>query len=313
VPFIDLFCGAGGLSLGLEADGFRPTLAIDEDLAACQTYVFNRPYLTKSAIRQMTIARAIDEGLIRSVPLLVGGPPCQGFSNANKQRLSYTYFGQQSRPQRGASAAGSLLKAQYENMPCIWDHPRRRFVRPRDCFSDRVSFFEPHKVFVGGDAQVQAGLDSLGRRQTPQLDDYVEFLELLRAHKFALQSLGDGGECDSHECQQILNALHFVASPFDHVDQDELPVLTTAQQLLPISNVFEDDAPHFKGRIEAADINLIDPHVPHRIRSAAPGLANAIVEMLDELPMRSVEKEIENVCQRFAAILHSQEFAQGLR
>jgi hypothetical protein len=87
----------------------------------------------------------------------------------------YSYFGQQSRPQHGMPAAGPILKARYAEMPCIWDRPRRRFVRPRDCFSDRVAFFEPHKVCIGGDPQIQAGLDALGRRQTPELDDYIGF------------------------------------------------------------------------------------------------------------------------------------------
>jgi len=225
----------------------------------------------------------------------------------------YAYFGQQSRPQHGMPGAGTILKARYENVPAIWDLPRRRFLRPRDCFGERVLFFEPHKVFVTGDSQVQAGLDALGRRQSPEIDDYVDFLQILSAHKFTLQTLGDSGECDTRECQQILNALNFISSRFDQVAQDELPVLTTAHQLLPISEVFEDDAPHLTHRIQVTDINLIDPQVPHRIRSAAPRLTHAIAEILDELPQRSADKQIENVCHRFAAILRSSEFAHGLR
>lgn len=41
--FIDLFCGAGGLSVGLEQVGFRPIIAIDKEPAALLTYRFNRP------------------------------------------------------------------------------------------------------------------------------------------------------------------------------------------------------------------------------------------------------------------------------
>jgi len=43
--FIDLFCGAGGLSVGLEQEGFRPVMAIDKDASALLTYRFNRPWL----------------------------------------------------------------------------------------------------------------------------------------------------------------------------------------------------------------------------------------------------------------------------
>ena len=35
--FIDLFCGAGGLSVGLEQEGFRPVMAIDKDASALLT------------------------------------------------------------------------------------------------------------------------------------------------------------------------------------------------------------------------------------------------------------------------------------
>lgn len=83
--FIDLFSGAGGLSLGLEQAGLFPKIAIDHYETATKTYLFNRPYLSKENVITQDIR---DEELIitNEVPLVVGGPPCQGFSNANKQR-----------------------------------------------------------------------------------------------------------------------------------------------------------------------------------------------------------------------------------
>ena len=48
--FIDLFCGAGGLSVGLEQEGFRPVVAVDKDRSAILTYRFNRPWLTDANI-----------------------------------------------------------------------------------------------------------------------------------------------------------------------------------------------------------------------------------------------------------------------
>ena len=83
--FIDLFSGAGGLSLGLEQAGLYPKIAIDHYETATKTYLFNRPYLSKESVVTQDIR---DEELIitNNVPLVVGGPPCQGFSNANKQQ-----------------------------------------------------------------------------------------------------------------------------------------------------------------------------------------------------------------------------------
>ena len=218
----------------------------------------------------------------------------------------YTYFGQQSRSHRGGPPADAVLKARYENVPCIWDHPKRRFVRPRDCFRERVPFFEPHKVFVGGDAQVAPGLDALGRRGSPNLHDFIDFLQILSAQK-------DGAACTNQECRQVLHALEAISEHFDQVAQSNLLVLTKSQDLLPLHLIFEDDAPHLRDRIEATDIKVIDPRVPIRIRYAAPSLAKAVEELLDETPAPSINREIGSMCARVESIIRSQEFSQGLR
>lgn len=84
--FIDLFCGAGGLSVGLEQAGLITDLALDKDKSSLLTYHFNRPYLRDEQIINDDIKEVTKEFEFKKTPLVVGGPPCQGFSNANKQR-----------------------------------------------------------------------------------------------------------------------------------------------------------------------------------------------------------------------------------
>lgn len=84
--FIDLFCGAGGLSVGLEHEGFRPVIAIDNNASAIKTYRFNRPWLTDSSILNDDIRDMVNKKIFPHVPLVVGGPPCQGFSVVNKHK-----------------------------------------------------------------------------------------------------------------------------------------------------------------------------------------------------------------------------------
>lgn len=84
--FYDLFCGAGGLSLGIEQNGFRVKKAVEKDLSAVKTYHFNRPHLKFSQIIQDDITKHSEDFELQYAPLIVGGPPCQGFSNANKQK-----------------------------------------------------------------------------------------------------------------------------------------------------------------------------------------------------------------------------------
>lgn len=78
---IDLFAGAGGLSLGLMAAGFRVLCALDSDPQAVETY---RSNIGPHAICGDISAVGRDEllsGRYRSrVDLVAGGPPCQGFS-----------------------------------------------------------------------------------------------------------------------------------------------------------------------------------------------------------------------------------------
>lgn len=84
--FYDLFCGAGGLSSGLEEARLIPELALDKDKASLLTYHFNRPFLKNEQIINDDIKVVSKNFDFKNVPLVVGGPPCQGFSNANKQK-----------------------------------------------------------------------------------------------------------------------------------------------------------------------------------------------------------------------------------
>lgn len=84
--FIDLFCGAGGLSVGLEQEGFRPIIAVDKDLSALLTYRFNRPWLKEENLIHDDIRELVGKDIFPHVPVIVGGPPCQGFSVVNKHK-----------------------------------------------------------------------------------------------------------------------------------------------------------------------------------------------------------------------------------
>lgn len=84
--FIDLFCGAGGLSVGLEQEGFRPIIAVDKEPAALLTYRFNRPWMTSESMINEDIRNLVGQEIFPHVPVVVGGPPCQGFSIVNKHK-----------------------------------------------------------------------------------------------------------------------------------------------------------------------------------------------------------------------------------
>ncbi len=91
LKMIDLFCGAGGLSLGFTQEGFITSLANDIQDCCVDTYAHNHPETPRDHIVQGDIKNLVenlDELLAdRRVDIVIGGPPCQGFSMANRQRL----------------------------------------------------------------------------------------------------------------------------------------------------------------------------------------------------------------------------------
>lgn len=88
---MDLFCGAGGLSLGLEQAGFRVVVGVDNDEEALDTHRALCGGLTLSL--DMATPEAVDRlaGLARDleVTLIAGGPPCQPFSKAGRSMLRH--------------------------------------------------------------------------------------------------------------------------------------------------------------------------------------------------------------------------------
>ena len=91
LQMVDLFCGAGGLSLGFTQEGFMTALANDIEPCCVDTYAHNHPETPRDHIVLGDIREVIDhlEELLadKKIDIIVGGPPCQGFSMANRQRL----------------------------------------------------------------------------------------------------------------------------------------------------------------------------------------------------------------------------------
>lgn len=85
---MDLFAGAGGLSLGFHQTGeYELVVAVEKHPAARLTYTKNKPNV--KLIEDILEINDYDSfkkdfGLI---DVIIGGPPCQGFSNANRQKF----------------------------------------------------------------------------------------------------------------------------------------------------------------------------------------------------------------------------------
>ena len=120
--FIDLFSGCGGFTLGMSRAGFSCAAAIDWDPIAVQTLRDNLPQVPNIICADLTTfppANLAQQIGVETVDVIVGGPPCQGFSGAR---------------QVDGSNHGSRLVAD----------PRRYLYQE---FLRYVAFFQP-RVFV---------------------------------------------------------------------------------------------------------------------------------------------------------------------
>jgi len=107
---LDLFCGAGGLSLGFEKAGFSVACAIDNYPDPLLTYLNNRIKL-KNKIRLLSeyISKLKGKNIVNTtskvikkpfkIDVIIGGPPCQGFSlrakrkkNDPRNKLVFDFF-----------------------------------------------------------------------------------------------------------------------------------------------------------------------------------------------------------------------------
>ena len=161
LTFIDLFCGCGGFSLGMERAGFDCIAAVDfnpEAIAVFQKNFTNVPQILSKDLTKFPPAELAQLLCTESVDVIVGGPPCQGFSTV--------------RQVDGANSGTRMVQDE-----------RRYLYR---AFLRYVEFFQP-KVFVLENVlgirsasegeyfvRVQKEARALGYRVHAQVEDCVE-------------------------------------------------------------------------------------------------------------------------------------------
>lgn len=87
---VDLFCGAGGMSCGFTKAGYEVAFANDIEPVCINTFKINHPEVDSENVLLgdlEDIKKEILNNVTADIDVVIGGPPCQGFSSANQQRI----------------------------------------------------------------------------------------------------------------------------------------------------------------------------------------------------------------------------------
>lgn len=144
---IDLFSGAGGLSLGFKQTGKVDIVAAAENNQnARKTYKRN----FKEVERLYSDVRNIDYTELRetvgAIDLVIGGPPCQGFSNANRQHS--TIISMNNRLVKEYVRAICQLQPKafvMENVAMLRSQVHRFFIEETDLNNERINGLNLHE------------------------------------------------------------------------------------------------------------------------------------------------------------------------
>jgi len=101
---IDVFCGAGGLSLGFELAGFNALLGIDSDEKCVKTYSLNLSGrgVVKDVRKIRDISKFVEKHADSDrIDVVIGGPPCQTFSITGRIKLRSLGINPEKDPRNG--------------------------------------------------------------------------------------------------------------------------------------------------------------------------------------------------------------------
>lgn len=134
LTMLDLFCGAGGFSVGCDWAGFQSVFGVDHLEPAMKTWTRNHPHaigclgdITKLDSHQVRLL--LEENGVTHINMITGGVPCQGFSIANRKHndndernflfLEYMKFVEEFKPEyiilENVSGMRSTAGGKFEN------------------------------------------------------------------------------------------------------------------------------------------------------------------------------------------------------
>lgn len=204
-----------------------------------------------------------------------------------------------------------VLAHQFRDRACLLDEQGQRLWRAKHVFSEPVRLLEPQRIRLQfrSDTARDAGYRALGRRDQPEIDDYIEYLE---------ERYEEAGTdpISSDQVDHLLRLLAHIGTQLHEYRRDEpdLPVLTDDCRIVAASSVYEADAPWYQDRLERDKVNLLHSKVSRDVITWAKirSLARSVTERLAETPAAIESGQAAIECSRWCQTISSPEFERGL-
>jgi len=234
LKYIDLFCGAGGFSLGFQNSGFDNVFSLDIEKDFCETYQYNFPNhtLIKKDIANLTKEEILNLTKKQDIDVIIGGPPCQGFSIAGnigrkfiddpRNRLFKEYV-----------RVVSIVKPKYfimENVARLYTHNKSKTRKEIINDFEKIGYNVECKILNSADygvAQIRKRVIFIGSRVRENIRFPKQIYKIHKTIKEAIDDLpqlksGETSKLPNHNAmnhtQQMLEKMKFVKDGGDRFD-----------------------------------------------------------------------------------------------
>ena len=235
--YIDLFSGAGGFSLGFDNKGFQNVFSIDIEPNFCKTYKYN---FSNHQLIEKDICELSDSEIeylknSQNVDVVIGGPPCQGFSIAGNIGRKFI-DDPRNRLFKEFVRVVKVIKPKFfvmENVARLYTHNKGETRKEIIKDFERLGYKVDCKILNSADysvPQVRKRVIFIGSKEsekiefpTKEIDNYISVKEALSSYP-KLES-GEESAIPNHiamsHSEQMLNKMSYVT---DGGDRNEIPV-----------------------------------------------------------------------------------------
>ncbi len=235
--YIDLFSGAGGFSLGFDTQGFQNVFSIDIEPNFCKTYKYN---FSNHQLIEKDICELSDSEIkyikdSQIVDVVIGGPPCQGFSIAGNIGRKFI-DDPRNRLFKEFVRVVKVIKPKFfvmENVARLYTHNKGETRKEIIKDFERLGYKVDCKILNSADygvPQVRKRVIFIGSKEsekiefpTKEIDSYISVKEALSSYP-RLES-GEESSIPNHiamsHSEQMLNKMSYVS---DGGNRNEIPV-----------------------------------------------------------------------------------------